>query len=144
MCFITKWGPLSPYFCCKTNRNMPRQVNKKNFRTAVLRHDKPVVVDVWADWCGPCHALAPHFAAAAEALEGKARFVKLDAEKNQKLVKTYKVRGLPTLLFFKDGELVDRSTGLTSKAAILKRVKPLLSEEDRAEVKAGSWWRFWE
>lgn len=122
---------------------MPRQINKKNFRAAVLRHDKPVVVDVWADWCGPCHALAPQFAAAADALEGKARFVKLDADKNQKIVKQYKVRSLPTLLYFKDGELVDRSSGVTSKSSILRRVKPLLSEEDQAEVKAGRWWKFW-
>ena len=132
-----------PLILTKTTQFMPRQINKKNFRTAVLRHDKPVVVDVWADWCGPCHALAPQFAAAADALEGKARFVKLDADKNQKIVKQYKVRSLPTILYFKDGELVDRSSGVTSKSAILRRVKPLLSEEDQAEVQAGSWWKFW-
>jgi thioredoxin len=132
-----------PLILPKTTQFMPRQINKKNFRTAVLRHDKPVVVDVWADWCGPCHALAPQFAAAADALEGKARFVKLDADKNQKIVKQYKVRSLPTILYFKDGELVDRSSGVTSKSAILRRVKPLLSEEDQAEVQAGSWWKFW-
>ena len=122
---------------------MPRQINKKNFNTAVLRHDKPVVVDVWADWCGPCHALAPNFAAAAEELGDKARLVKLDAEKNAKIVKQYNVRSLPTLLYFKDGELVDRSSGVVSKTAILKRIKPLLSEEDQAELKS-AWWEFWK
>ncbi|MCB0099670.1 MAG: thiol reductase thioredoxin, partial [Caldilineaceae bacterium] len=66
---------------------MPQQINSKNFRTAVLNHSHPVVVDVWADWCGPCKMLAPQFAAAATELEGKARFVKLDADKNQKLVR---------------------------------------------------------
>lgn len=123
---------------------MARSINQKNFQTAVLRHSQPVVVDVWADWCGPCHMMAPHFEAAAKELEGKARFVKLDADKNQKLTRKYKVMALPTLLFFKDGELVDRSSGVTSKNAILKRVKPLLNEEDQKEVKTGFNWRFWE
>jgi len=123
---------------------MARSINQKNFQTAVLRHSQPVVVDVWADWCGPCHMMAPHFEAAAKELEGKARFVKLDADKNQKLTRKYKVMALPTLLFFKDGELVDRSSGVASKNAILKRVKPLLNEEDQKEVKTGFNWRFWE
>ncbi|MCB9299921.1 MAG: thioredoxin [Lewinellaceae bacterium] len=123
---------------------MPQQINSKNFQTAVLNHSQPVVVDVWAGWCGPCRMMAPAFAAAADELEGKARFVKLDADKNQKLVRKYKVMALPTLLFFKDGELVDRTSGVVSKTAILKKVKPLLSEEDQEAVKTGFNWRFWE
>ena len=122
---------------------MPRQINKKNFRALVLNADQPVVVDVWADWCGPCHALAPNFAAAAEEMEGKARFLKLDADKNQKIAKAYKVRSLPTILYFKDGQLVDRSTGAVSKGAILKRLKPFLSEADQAAVQHSAWWKFW-
>ena len=123
---------------------MPQQINSKNFQTAVLNHSQPVVVDVWAGWCGPCRMMAPAFAAAADELEGKARFVKLDADKNQKLVRKYKVMALPTLLFLKDGELVDRTSGVVSKTAILKKVKPLLSEEDQEAVKTGFNWRFWE
>ena len=123
---------------------MPQQISSKNFQTAVLNHSQPVVVDVWAGWCGPCRMMAPAFAAAADELEGKARFVKLDADKNQKLVRKYKVMALPTLLFFKDGELVDRTSGVVSKTAILKKVKPLLSEEDQEAVKTGFNWRFWE
>ncbi len=122
---------------------MPTKVTSKNFNTAVLNSKLPVVVDVWADWCGPCKMLAPQFSAAAEALKGKARFVKLDADKNQKLVRKYQVMGLPTLLFFQDGKLVDRSTGVTSKSSILKRVKPLLSEEDQQSLKTGFSWKFW-
>lgn len=123
---------------------MPRNVTSKNFKSAVLNHKGPVVVDVWASWCGPCKMLAPQFAAAAEELEGKARFVKVDADKNQKIVKKYRVMGLPTLLFFNDGELVSRSSGVMSKTAILKRVKPLLNEEDQKAMKTGFNWRFWE
>ncbi len=123
---------------------MSKRINKKNFQALVLNHSQPVVVDVWADWCGPCKMLAPHFEAAAKELEGKARFVKLDADKNQKLARKYKVMGLPSLLFFKDGELVDRTTGVVTKTTILKRVKPLLNEEDRKEVKTGFNWKFWK
>lgn len=123
---------------------MARSVNKKNFDVAVLKHEKPVVVDVWAAWCGPCKMLAPQFAAAAKTLEGKARFVKLDADKNQKIAKKYKVMALPTLLYFHEGKLVDRSSGVVNKDHIVKRVKPLLNEEDRKELKGGFNWKFWE
>ena len=123
---------------------MPKPVTKKNFKAAVLSHAKPVVVDVWADWCGPCHMLAPHFAAAEKELDGKARFVKLDADKNQALTRKYNVRSLPTLLFFKDGELVARSSGVVSKNTIVKNLKPLLSEEDQEELKTGFNWKFWQ
>jgi thioredoxin 1 len=123
---------------------MALNVTSKNFKAAVLNHAKPVVVDVWADWCGPCRMMAPNFHAAADELEGKVRFVKVDADKNQKLVRKYQVRGLPTLLFFKDGELVDRVSGVMSKTAILKRVKPLLDEEDQKELKTGFNWKFWQ
>ena len=125
---------------------MLHKINAKNFSGAVISHSstKPVIVDVWADWCGPCKMLAPNFQAAAKELEGKARFVKLDADKNQKLVRKYKVMSLPTVLFFKDGELVDRKSGVMTKNAIIKRVKPHLSEADKAEVSAGFNWKFWE
>jgi thioredoxin len=123
---------------------MPIKVNSKNFSKVVLNTEKPVVVDVWASWCGPCKMLAPQFQAAAEELEGKARFAKLDADKNQKLVRKYKVMGLPTLLFFQDGKLVDRVSGVQTKTAILKRVKPLLSSEDQEGIKTGFNWKFWK
>ena len=123
---------------------MPSKVTQKNFLTAVLKHDKPVVVDVWADWCGPCKMLAPQFAAAEKELEGKARFVKLDADKNKKLSKKYKVMSLPSLLYFKDGKLVDRSSGVVTKTNIIKRVKPFLNEEDRENLKGGFKWQFWK
>jgi thioredoxin len=122
---------------------MPRPVTKKNFLPLVLKSDVPVVVDVWADWCGPCHMLAPTFEAAEKSLENKARFVKLDAEKNQSLVKKYKVRNLPTLLYFKDGELVDRSIGVVSKSAIINKIKPFLKAEDRSTMAVKKWWKFW-
>ena len=132
-----------PAYLCPKRTIMAIKVNKKNFQAVVLKSNKPVVVDVWADWCGPCHVLTPHFEAASEELKGKVRFVKLDAEKNQKLTKQLQVMNLPTLLYFKDGKLVDRNVGVVSKAAILSRLRPLLDKEDRPE-KGGSWWQFWK
>lgn len=123
---------------------MPRNITQKNFQTAVLNYDKPVIVDVWADWCGPCRMLAPQFAAAEKELEGKARFVKLDADKNKKLSRKYKVMSLPSILYFKDGQLVDRSSGVVTKNNIINRVKPLLNEEDRESLKGGFKWQFWK
>lgn len=123
---------------------MAIKATSKNFKSAVLSSSLPVVVDVWADWCGPCKMLAPQFNAAAEELKGKARFVKVDADKNPKILRKYGVRGLPTLLYFKDGELVDRSSGVTTKQAIFNKVKPLLSAEDQAALKTGFNWKFWK
>jgi thioredoxin len=122
---------------------MARPINKKTFLPLVLKSEQPVIVDVWADWCGPCHMLAPNFAAAEKELEGKVRFLKLDAEKNQSLVKKYKVRSLPTLLIFKDGELVERSIGVASKAAIIRKLKPYLNEADQEALAGNKWWKFW-
>ena len=126
------------------DNDMAVQISSKNFEKAVLNHSQPVVVDVWADWCGPCRMLAPQFAAAEKELEGKVRFAKLDADKNQKLMRKFKIMSIPTLLFFKDGKLVAHMTGVTTKAAIVRRVKPLLKAEDQEGVKTGFNWRFWE
>ena len=122
---------------------MPKEVTRKNFQVAVLNQEKPVVVYVWADWCGPCHMLAPHFAAAEKELEGKARFVKLDADKNRQITKKYQVMGLPTLLYFKNGELAGRTTGVTTKNNIVKNVVKLLDKDEKTSIKTSPWWKFW-
>ena len=105
---------------------MIQEVNADIFDDAVLETDKPVVVDVWAPWCGPCRMQAPIFAEAAQQFADEALFVKLNADDNQDLVRQYKVMGIPTMLFFRHGRLVERKTGVQSADAIAKRLSALL------------------
>lgn len=123
---------------------MLHNVNQKNFDALVLQHDQPVVVDVWADWCGPCKMLAPNFAAAAKTLEGQARFVKLDADKNQKLMKKYRVMSLPTVLIFQDGQEVARQSGVMQASTIVKQVNAFITTPaGEPSGVARPWWKFW-
>jgi len=106
---------------------MIQDITADIFDNAVLEADKPVVVDVWAPWCGPCRAQAPIFAEAAQQFADEALFVKLNADENEGLVRRYKVLGIPTMLFFRYGRLLERKTGVQSKEAIAKRLEPLLA-----------------
>jgi len=94
---------------------MPRSnilhVTDTTFRDEVLASDVPVVVDFWAEWCGPCHSIAPHLDRLADRYEGKAKIVKVDIDQNPATPTTYHVRGIPTLLVFKGGEVVDQMVG---------------------------------
>lgn len=106
---------------------MVQEVNAAIFESDVLAAKKPVVVDVWAPWCGPCRMQAPIFAEAAQQFADEALFVKLNADENQELVRQYKVMGIPTMLFFRHGRLVDRKTGVQSSDAIAKRLSALIA-----------------
>ncbi|MEX1363905.1 MAG: thioredoxin [Nannocystaceae bacterium] len=81
------------------------------FESEVLSSDVPVLVDFWATWCGPCRALAPHVEAVAHEFGDKLKVVKLDIDSNPQTPSKYGIRGVPTLLVFKDGELVDKLVG---------------------------------
>jgi thioredoxin 1 len=89
-----------------------------NFQQEVLSASSPVLVDFWADWCGPCRMIAPHVDAVATELEGKAKIGKLNVDDNPAVVSKYSIRGIPALLLFKGGELVDSLVGATDKARI--------------------------
>jgi thioredoxin len=98
--------------------------NDQEFQTDVLDSSIPVVVDFWATWCGPCRAMAPHLDAIAEAHAGKVRIVKVDVDHNQKSAIAYGIQSLPTMLIFKNGEVVDKMVGNPgSRAKIEEWVK---------------------
>jgi len=89
-----------------------------NFQQEVLSQASPVLVDFWAEWCGPCRMIAPHVDAVATELDGKAVIGKLNVDENPAVVSKYSIRGIPALLLFKGGELVDSLVGATDKTRI--------------------------
>ncbi len=93
-------------------------VTQATFQKDVLSHDKPVLVDFWAPWCGPCRMLAPVVEKIAAANVGKAKFVKLNTDENPNLAGEYHVSGIPCLILFKGGEAVDRVVGFVPENQI--------------------------
>ena len=101
-------------------------LTEKNFEQQVLRSTGLVVVDFWADWCGPCHIIAPVIEELAVAYEGRVKVGKLDTEASPKIAERYGIRSIPTLLFFKDGEVVDQAIGALPKSVLVEKLDQLL------------------
>ena len=94
---------------------MALEITDSNFEEVVLNSDHPVMVDFWAEWCGPCRMVGPIVEELSTDYEGKAVVGKLDVDTNQQFAAKYGVRNIPTILFFKGGELVDRKVGVAPK-----------------------------
>ncbi|MFZ0392615.1 MAG: thioredoxin [Terracidiphilus sp.] len=93
------------------------EVTDANFDQEVLRSEQPVLVDFWAAWCGPCRAIAPYVDKVAESYAGKIKVAKVNVDQNGATPSRYNIRGIPALLFFKNGQVADQIVGLPPSAA---------------------------
>jgi len=100
--------------------NLIQEVTDANFDQDVLKSDQPVMVDFWAAWCGPCRALAPVVDEVAAQFQGKVKVAKMDVDKNTATPQRYNVRGIPTLLIFKNGQVAEQIVGYVPKETIEK------------------------
>ena len=95
-----------------------QKVDKSNFQADVLQSSEPVVVDFWAEWCGPCKMIAPSLEEIATELNGKVKIAKLNIDENPELAAQFGVRSIPTLMIFKGGEVADMKVGALPKTAL--------------------------
>lgn len=101
-------------------------VTQTDFDSVILHSDKPAVVDFWAVWCGPCRIVAPIMEELAGEYDGKAVIAKLDVDSNREVATRYGIQAIPTMLFFKGGEIVDRIVGASDKRTIAGKIDGLL------------------
>ena len=106
---------------------MAIKIESKNFEE-IINSNKPVLIDFWAAWCGPCRVLGPTIEELAKDYEGKAIIGKLNVDEQPEIAGALQIRSIPTLLFFKDGELVGKSVGVATKAAIAQKLDELVGE----------------
>ena len=102
-------------------------VTDRNFETEVLKSNLPVLVDFWAEWCGPCRMIAPIVDEIANELKGKLKVAKVNVDESQEIAGQFNIMSIPTLLIFKKGEPIEQMVGAMSKDQLLKKINPQLS-----------------
>ena len=105
---------------------MAIEVNDINFDDLVIKSDKPVMVDFWAEWCGPCRMVAPIMEEISQEYEGKVLVVKCDVDSSPAVSEKYSIRNIPTILFFKDGKIADKQVGAVPKKNFVAKLNALI------------------
>lgn len=105
---------------------MALEVNDVNFEEVVIKSDKPVIVDFWAEWCGPCRMIAPFIEEISKEYSGKALVTKCDVDNSPQVAAKYGIRNIPTVLFFKEGKIADKQVGAVPKNIFVSKLTALL------------------
>ena len=105
-----------------------KTITDATFKQDVLDADMPVLVDFWATWCGPCRAIAPVIEQLADEFEGRAVIGKMDVDENQMIPMQFNIRSIPTLLIFKDGQVVDQVTGAVPKKVLAGKLENIVAQ----------------
>jgi thioredoxin 1 len=105
---------------------MALEVNDDNFDEVVIKSDKPVMVDFWAEWCGPCRMVAPIMEEISHEYAGKVVVVKCDVDSSPGISARYGIRNIPTILFFKDGKIADKQVGAVPKTSFVTKLNALI------------------
>ena len=102
------------------------EVTDANFEDLIVKSNKPAMVDFWAVWCGPCHMIAPHVEALAAEYSGRAVVAKLDVDSSRNTAIKFGIQSIPTVMFFKDGKMVDRVIGVVDKKVLRDKLDALM------------------
>ena len=105
---------------------MALEVNDSNFEEVVLKSEKPVIVDFWAEWCGPCRMIAPFMEEIAKEYEGRVVVAKCDVDNSVSVASKFGIRNIPTVLFFKNGKVADKQVGAVPKINFINKLNILL------------------
>lgn len=105
---------------------MTVEVNDSNFEEVVLKSNKLVIIDFWAEWCGPCRMVTPIIEEISEEYGGKVLVAKVDVDSNPGISSKLGIRNIPTVMFFKDGEMVDKQVGAVPKSNFVSKLEPFL------------------